>query len=271
MMAAIPKLDANILQEIAGIVGETEEGLSGTQIGRALQACGIKDIDPTNAKRVRLFNALVTQQEKDQCANNVFAFLHHVMDPIRYTSIRQIFDSRRASLNMILAFRGYELGVDGKIKHTEKVTNLDEAHQKANRLQFELNKRKVHSQVLRYCNSELLQDNYFHAVFEAVKGIGDRIREMTLLAGDGGDLIDKTFNIEDPYIVINTLRTETEKSEQRGFINLLKGTFGVFRNVTSHASKIKWPISEEEALDLMTLVSLIHKKLDKSVTVKQLQ
>lgn len=92
---------------------------------------------------------------------------------------------------------------------------------------------------------------------------------MTLLTEDGAELIDIALNIESPYIVINSLRTDTEKSEQRGFINLLKGTFGVFRNVTSHASKIKWPILEEEALDLMTLVSLIHKKLDKSTIVRQ--
>ena len=107
------------------------------------------------------------------------------------------------------------------------MTSLDEAHQRANKLHFELGKRRVHPQVLRYCNSELLEENYFHAVFEAVKGIADRIREMTLLVQDGSELIDVVFNVDIPYLALNTLRTDTEKSEQRGFTNLLKGTFGV--------------------------------------------
>ncbi len=268
-MATIPKLDENSLQQISNIIGDTNAGLTGSEIGKLLTQCGISEVDPSLTKRIRLFEALRHRQDMDACANNVFAFIHCVVDPIRYTSVPDVFRDRRQSLNTVLAFRGYEIGNDGKIRAVEKVTNLDEAHQRANRLQSELFKRKVHSQVLRYCKSEFLQENHFHAVFEAVKGIADRIREMTLLTEDGGELIDKVFNVDKPYLALSTLRTETEKSEQRGFINLLKGTFGVFRNVPAHAAKIKWPIHEEEALDLMTLVSLIHKKLDKAALVRQ--
>lgn len=267
-MSAIPKLDENILQEICNLIGDTNAGLSGSEIGRLLAQSGINDPEPAITKRVRLFEALRTRQEKDGCSNNIFAFIQKVMDPIRYTSNPDLFNERKNSLNTILVFRGYKIKDNGKICIVESVDNLDDARQRANRLTAELNNRKVHSQVLRYCNSELLQDNYFHAVFEAVKGIADRIREMTGLVEDGAELIDKTFEINNPFLILNSLRTETEKSEQRGFINLLKGTFGMFRNVTSHAPKIKWPIYEEEAFDLLTLVSLIHKKLDKTTIVR---
>src|SRR3989344_7788499 len=223
-MSAIPKLDENILQEICNLIGDTGSGLSGSEIGKLLSQSGIADPEPTITKRFRLFEALKARQEKDGCSNNIFAFIQKVIDPIRYTNNPDLFKERRNSLNVILAFRGYEIGNNGKISIVEKVDNLDEAHQKANKLTTELNKRKVHPQVLRYCNSELLQDNYFHAVFEAVKGVADRIREMTGLIEDGAELIDKAFNIANPYLVLNPLRTETEQSEQRGFINLLKGT-----------------------------------------------
>jgi uncharacterized protein (TIGR02391 family) len=66
---------------------------------------------------------------------------------------------------------------------------------------------------------------------------------------------------------VNTLRTETERMEQTGFANLLKGTFETFRNPHAHAPKIAWPISEEDALDLLTLVSLLHRRLDASTLV----
>ncbi len=268
-MAAIPKIKEVILQEICSVIGDTESGLSGSEIGKLLFRHNIDDPEPTITKRVRLFEALKSQQDKNGCSNNIFAFIQAVMDPVRYTNRLDLFNKRRDSLNMILAFCGYEIGKDGIIIIVEKVDNLDEASRRANKLAAELSARKVHPQVLRYCNSELLQDNYFHAVFEAVKGFADRIREITGLVEDGAELVDKAFNIGDPFLILNSLKTDTEKSEQRGFINLLKGTFGMFRNTTSHTPKIKWPIYEEEALDLLTIVSLIHKKIDKANIVKK--
>lgn len=268
-MPPIPKLSQNILQEVCNLIGDTNSGLSGSEIGRLLSQSGIEDFEPTSTKRFRLFEALNRQQEKDGCSNNIFALIQNIMDPIRYASNPDMFRNRRASLNVILGFGGYELGNDGKIRVVEKTNDLDEAHQRANRLAFELGKRKVHSEILKYCQSELLHDNYFHAIFESVKGVADRIREITGLVEDGAELIDKAFNLDNPFIILNNLRTETERSEQKGFINLLKGTFGMFRNTTSHIPKIKWPIYEEEAFDLLTLVSLIHKKLDKADIVKR--
>jgi uncharacterized protein (TIGR02391 family) len=43
---------------------------------------------------------------------------------------------------------------------------------------------------------------------------------------------------------------------------LTKGMFGRFRNTTAHAPKISWPIGLGDALDLLTLASLLHRRLD---------
>ena len=63
-------------------------------------------------------------------------------------------------------------------------------------------------------------------------------------------------------LAINPLRSESEKSEQKGFAHLLKGTFGMFRNTTAHAARIHWSMAKEDAEDLFSLVSLIHRRLD---------
>jgi uncharacterized protein (TIGR02391 family) len=47
----------------------------------------------------------------------------------------------------------------------------------------------------------------------------------------------------------------------------LKGVFGTFRNVTAHAPKIHWTIEEQDALDLLTMVSYLHRRLDRAVKV----
>jgi uncharacterized protein (TIGR02391 family) len=63
---------------------------------------------------------------------------------------------------------------------------------------------------------------------------------------------------------LNSLVSETEKGEQRGFANLLIGLFGTIRNPLAHNPKIEWDMSEQDALDILTMVSLIHRKLDKA-------
>ncbi len=82
---------------------------------------------------------------------------------------------------------------------------------------------------------------------------------------DGGDLVDKAFGIAKPLLALNTLQTESEQSEQKGFANLVKGMFGTFRNVTAHAPKITWVVSEQDALDILSLLSYIHRRLDGAV------
>lgn len=51
-------------------------------------------------------------------------------------------------------------------------------------------------------------------------------------------------------------------------MNLLKGLFGTFRSPTAHAPKITWAIAERDALDLLTLVSLLHRRLDQAILAR---
>jgi len=221
-----------------------------------LSRCGIADPSPGITKRDRLFDALRARQESDGCANHVLAFIEKALDPVRFIGNSQGFASFRARLNEALAFSGLHLGEDGRLVQVTPAQTLDEAQQRAGRLRAELTRRQVHPDVLQFCRAELLQENYFHAVFEATKSVAEKIRQRTGLTGDGADLVDKAFAASAPLLAINTLRTETEQSEQKGFGNLVKGMFGTFRNVTAHAPKVTWSIGEQDALDLLSLVIL---------------
>ena len=96
------------------------------------------------------------------------------------------------------------------------------------------------------------------------KGVAERIRLISGLTADGAELVNKAFSIQSPILVLGPLTTESEKSEQKGFANLLVGLFGAVRNPLAHAPKTNWPMSEQDALDILTLVSLIHRKLDRT-------
>jgi uncharacterized protein (TIGR02391 family) len=116
-----------------------------------------------------------------------------------------------------------------------------------------------------------LRDNYFHAVFEATKSVAEKIRQTAGVQGDGSEIVDAAFGLAKgaPILAINSLGTKTEEDEQKGFSNLLKGMFGMFRNVTGHAPKIHWEVTEQDAIDLLTLVSLIHRRLDTTISFGQ--
>lgn len=99
-------------------------------------------------------------------------------------------------------------------------------------------------------------------MFEATKGVAERIRQLSGLSGDGADLVNRAFSGQQPVLALGPLSTESEKSEQRGFAHLLIGLFGAVRNPLAHAPKANWPMSEQDALDILTMISLIHRKLD---------
>ena len=70
--------------------------------------------------------------------------------------------------------------------------------------------------------------------------------------------------IGSPIHAINNLSTETDEGEQRGFANLLIGLLGAIRNPLAHIPKIEWDMSEQDALDILTTFSLVHRKLDQA-------
>ncbi len=229
-----------------------------------LRQCGIAE-QGGDPKWERVLLALRARQQKDECGTHVGSFIEAALDPVRFVRRSQEFSGFRDHVNEVLAFSGIHLGEDGKLRAVTQARTLSEAQERAGRLRSKLMERNVHHDVLQFCKAELLQENYFHAVFEATKSIAEKIRIKTGLAGDGADIVDEAFKVSAPLLAVNTLRTETEQSEQKGFANLLRGMFGTFRNVTGHAPKITWPIKEEDALDLLSLVSYLHRRLDQAV------
>ena len=258
----IPPFDSQHLEAACRVLGDTGRGLSGTQISHLLQDIRVTDIDPFQTKWKRLYNALATKQNEVQVGNHLLMFINRAMNPVSYSRDRDTYIWRRDELNVVLAFSGYYVREDGKVGKADKAATLDAARARVGRLRAALESRCVHEAVMSYCREELLSENYFHAVFEATKGIADRIRNLSDLTGDGADLVTKAFLGQNPALALGALESESERSEQKGFANLLIGLFGAVRNPLAHVAKINWPMSEQDALDIFSLVSLIHHKLD---------
>lgn len=257
-------IDSGTLEGLSKILADTEQGLTGTELSKFIPEAGLNDIDLANTKWKRLYNSFVDYQNRNQNSNSILKFINISLKPSRFVGQNDKFETIRAELNKRLSFIGLQLNENGVFNPVLSARTITEAEQRVNRFKSKLESRNIHPKIYEYCNSELITENYFHSAFEAVKSIAEEIRKRTNLTLDGGELIDRAFSVTNPLIKINSLQTETEQSEQKGFSNLIKGVFGMFRNITAHAPKVVWTIAEDEALDIMTTISLIHKKLNKS-------
>ena len=259
---SVRALTAAELESLSKALADTVDGLTGSEIERLLRQARIDDPTPTMTKWKRLYNALATAQNGARAATPTLNFIHHALAPVRYVGKQVVFEDRRSQVNVILAFVGLQFEPNGKFAKINAAATLAEAEERASRLRSSLQARGVHVDVLRFCRAELLQDNYFHAVLEASKSVAEKIRLRSGLTTDGAGLVDQALSGIDPILRLNALSTDSEKSEQSGFVNLLKGLFGVFRNPTSHAPKATWPMGEADALDLLTLASYSHRRID---------
>ncbi len=272
-MGTIGAISHNQLEAICKVLADTNDGLTGSQIGPLLEQLGINDPDPSITKWKRLFNALAAKQNAECHGASVCQFIEASMEPVRFSGQTSTFEKRRDALNQVIAFLGYSLGDDGKLRKSEAAKTLPEAEQRANKLRAELRRRDVHADVLKVCQARFLQKDYFYAVLEATKSVAEKIRQKSGLTSDGVQLVEQALGIPKggyPQLAFNSLRSDSEKSEHKGLANLMKGLFGAFRNPTAHQPEHTWIIQEQDALDLLTIASLIHRRLDNAMLVPRI-
>lgn len=263
-MSKVDSMPEAQIESLAKVLGECGYG---SDISRVLKARGLADRSGQSTKWRRLYWVFLDIQRRDKCANGILAFISSFLAPVRFVDRQDEFEGHRTDLNRILAFSGIEYGSDGHFRTRDLAQTIEEAERRANAIRAKFRGRRLHSEVRKYCEAEMMVEDYFHAVFEAAKGLAQRIRNMSDVGYDGARLVDAVFSIEQPLLAINTLRTETERSEHKGFAQLLKGCFGAVRNPLAHEPRVLWK-GEDDAADYLSLISLLHRKLDDCVPTR---
>ena len=268
-MASYPPFPDAQVEGICHALGDTSTGLKGSEIRQFLRACGIDDRTPDATKWRRLYAAFTHDQATYKTANHVLDFVMRAMSPARWVSKGAEFERLRRDLNVPLTMAGLQLGEDGRLSTVQPSATLGEAEVRARNLAAELARRGTHSEVLRFCRAELVEDgNYFHAVLEASKSVAQRIRDLTGLKSDGNTLVEEALGFRPPghpRLAFNSLRSPSEQSEHEGLKQLFKGLFSVFRNPTAHTPKVMWKVDEIDALDLLSLASYLFRRIDRAV------
>lgn len=271
MSQIIQKLDQQQLKSLCGIVAHTSEGLTKSELTTLLGQCRICSVDDGSSrnqlgytiglnKRDWLYNCLVAEINKSQSFSKVFSFLQAVLNPAAYTSAdsRQKYRYLFEETNKVLLFAGLSIDQSGRLVAVSQAETLSEVDQRVNHLKKALYDRAIHSEVQKYCVEDYLRADYYDAVFEASKGLAERVRQISGLTTDGGTLFQTVFSKNDPYIFFNAMKTDSERSEFTGLKELLEAIFHLVRNPAAHTPKVNWKTDETKVLDILTLISFAH-------------
>ena len=268
-------LNEQFLKAICDVLADTNEGLTKKEITNLLHQCKIKLVDDGSSrnrygftiglsKRDWLYSCFANEINKKKSFENIYLFIEKAMGPVSFTreENREKYNFLFEESNKVLLLSGLSITKEGKITQATKAMTLDEVDRRVNSLRKHLYNRAIHPEVTKYCIKDYLRKDYYDTVFEATKGLAERVRTITGLTTDGGALFQKAFAKSDPYIFFNGFTTNSEINEFIGLKELLEAIFHLVRNPAAHTPKINWKVNETKALDILTVISFAHKYLD---------
>lgn len=270
-MSTISPLQLSTLEILANTIADIDPNITGAVIHRILLQSQIDDVSYSEqflAKRKKLLNAFEKYQNDYKCANNIVLFIQNILSPQRYVNNQDMYNRLKSEVNKQLAFEGLSINDSNQIISIAKASKISDVQVKVDGLKSKLIDQGAHQLVFAYCNSELLANNYFHAVLESSKGLIKRIQDLAGVKYDGQNLMENVFKDDNPILIINNFQSKSEKDEHRGFRNLLIGIVAMFRNPSSHELKVEWNMSEQDALDIMAMISYCHRRLDKAQKIR---
>ncbi|MEA5516605.1 TIGR02391 family protein [Nodularia sp. UHCC 0506] len=109
-----------------------------------------------------------------------------------------------------------------------------------------------------------LDTHYSESVEAASKAINQYIRDKTGVKKDGTHLITEIFSPNNPILAFSDLSTDTLKSEQQGFMEMLKGFMTGVRNPLAH-SPAK-PEDPQKTFEYLVMTSLFCRRIDDTFT-----
>lgn len=118
---------------------------------------------------------------------------------------------------------------------------------------------RFHPEIERV-SGDLFQDGHYkQAALEAYIRVIEEVKTRTRLNLDGDNLMNQAFGCDNrmPALRFNTLATDAEKDEQRGFMFMFKGIVGL-RNTKAHSNRLfNDPSRAHEYLALASLLMRI--------------
>jgi uncharacterized protein (TIGR02391 family) len=126
------------------------------------------------------------------------------------------------------------------------------------------------STVLDFLDPRIVASSYEHfraghfrdAVLNAVVALFDLIRERTGVDKDGAALVGEVFSLDNPKLVFTTLANESGKNDQKGFMQILQGTYVGIRNPKAHS--LGSDLDQRKAGQYLAFLSILVRRVDEA-------
>ena len=123
----------------------------------------------------------------------------------------------------------------------------------------------LHEELKYHCRSLFAQRLFFHVVAEAAKILVSYIRTRSGSCRDGEALMMTVWDAAIGPLKVTNGKTDTDRNVQDGLKFLSAGVVRTFRNPTAHEPALHWPISEQDAVEMLGLVSFLMRQVDRAV------
>jgi uncharacterized protein (TIGR02391 family) len=258
---SVPNFHLSALEAIAKIIGER---YTGSEITAFFRKAGFPQISHDGSTKWRFTFAALEHVQKATNGNiNIAKIIETLCNPQEFFGRPEEYTRIVDEIDEIMGF--YGLCVDpktGKLLVSEKakaeLRERESAEAKA------LDSRLLHREVIKHGRELFVRGRHFHAVFECCKAFDRLVASKSLINEHGDKLMGIALSLSGP-LKLNTQRTQSEVNEQEGIMHLCKGLMRAIRNPEAHEPELDWPINQQDALDILSLISFLYRKIESAV------
>jgi len=131
---------------------------------------------------------------------------------------------------------------------------------------FLFDKMQFHPKVIEVSRKLYVDEHYAQAIQEAYKAVDNFVKNKTGLSIYGKDLMGKVFNVAESIIMLNELRTKSNRNEQEGFMYLFQGAMIGIRNPKAHDNVVM--TDPYQTLEYLGFASLLIRRADEGKLVR---
>ncbi len=207
------------------------------------------------------------QQRAGGDPERILGIIRTMCDPQAHIGNTQELEQMRGHLNELLAFYGWRVTEEGKIIEAKEAVSVLAPPAAPNEKLFD--GRCFHRTIVEHGRQHFALGAFSHAVFECCKAFDCAIHKIAGIDESGQSLMCKALNPTGP-VKINAHSTQSERDEQQGFMYLCMGLMNAIRNPRGHEPESTWPTSCEDALDVLSLISFLFRRLESTGRVAPL-
>ncbi|MGP9799542.1 TIGR02391 family protein [Rheinheimera sp. NSM] len=104
-----------------------------------------------------------------------------------------------------------------------------------------------------------LAGHYREAALNAVMAVFDLLRQKSGLDLDGAALVTQALSLENPILQLADIKSQSGRSIQVGFIDMLKGAYAGIRNPKAH--RLETDLNAVSTAQYLVFASLLARKL----------